>query len=192
MKRQRWILQSIWAAATMTVCLSACGDDVVAPTKAPPIMPLTVGNSWHYESGGVDSVVASVSINGQEYAELLGWTIGVGRSPVRMNELDQLVYWNGEREQVLYDFAAPVRSSWIITWGSGEYTTHFEITLVSKMTRLVTPAGEFENGHRFDVRGVDVLDADRMVVIVPGVGVVFMRGWAWGPRVLLKEFIPAR
>jgi len=95
---------------------------------------------------------------------------------LRSNGKDQVAFWNGAEEQVLFDFGAAVRDSWGIDLVFDDFTIHYTITLISKMTKVMTPAGEFESCYRFDFVSTDVLDGNWTVVICPRVGVVLRIG----------------
>ena len=163
-----------WALGGLT-CIVAAGCENSTVTRHESIFPLSPGTSWHFSPGGGDSILGLVEINGQCYSEFLSSPV-VGPPYLREDEKQQVVFWNGSEDQVLFNFEAAVRDSWQIDLGFEDFTLRYTVTLVSKKTTLTVPAGTFENCYRFDFTSTDVIDGNWIVAVAPNVGVVFQKG----------------
>jgi hypothetical protein len=140
------------------------------------MFPLSPGTSWNFSPGGGDSILGLVKINGQCYSEFVRSPVGLGPPYLRENEKQQVLFWNGAEEQILFDFEAAVRDSWGIDLLYQDFSLHYTVTLVSKRTTVTLPAGTFENCYRFDFTSIDVIDGNWIVVVAPNTGVVFRKG----------------
>jgi hypothetical protein len=105
---------------------------------------------------------------------------------VRMSK-GRLLLWDTVSEQVLLDFGANVRDKWLFRLRYETFDFIYDIELVSKMTQVSTPAGTFKGCYRFDVKAINAIDADGILVVSPYVGVV-MRRTGFGVSYFLQDF----
>jgi len=150
-------------------------EDSPAPRQE-SIFPLSPGSSWHFSPGGGDSILGLVEIDGRCYSEFVRSPVGLGPPYLRENEKQQILFWNGSEEQILFDFGAAVQESWGFELLYEEFSLHYTVTLISKRTTVTLPAGTFENCYRFDLTSVDVIDGNWIVVVASNSGVVFRKG----------------
>jgi len=156
-------------------CLILSCQNTTIP-ESESIFPLSPGSSWQFSPGGRDSILDAVKIDGRCYSQFLTSPVGLGPPFLREHEKDQVFFWNGQREQLLLDFSAAVRDSWGIDLEYETFAIHYTVTLVSKLTKVATRAGEFDHCFGFDFTSTDVIDGNWIVVVAPGTGVVLRKG----------------
>lgn len=127
LKRTGWIGLWLVAAALCTtpgqaqrVSRSRVAAEPVRQAQLASYFPLAVGNSWTYSVEGIGApqsetirVVDSRDIRGVTYYQVEGLVPTAGL--LRIDSRGRLVeYREGQSEQLWYDFAAPLGSSWQI------------------------------------------------------------------------------
>jgi hypothetical protein len=173
-----------FVAAILVQCIAYAGCDD-SPSEPPPgtIFPLEPGTKWTYAFGVTDSVTGVQIVDGKEYAMIYGGPLGVPSGLVRMDG-SRLIYRDGVGEQILLDFGADILATWAFVNRNSNIIYH--VTLKSKRIQVSTPAGEFAHCFRFDFIARNAVDANRILVVYPGVGVVLYTNWLLGQIPLLS------
>lgn len=181
----RAMLIGIACAAVATATIG-CGDDATEPEN-PTIFPLDEGTIWNYGSFE-DSVIAVEKFGGIHYAKHTGISL-LGPRPLfaRMSSGGQFLVFDGEKEKVLFDFAAPVGTTWIWT-GSIDY----QITVKNRdLPNVVVPAGSFDGCYLFTaVTILPSFDSSWEFIVSPGTGVLVKSG-GLGFFFVLEGFVSA-
>ncbi len=153
--------------------------------------PLAVGNTWIYSIDGrlgssqqVIEVLGSKDVRGVTYYDVEG-LVG-GRALLRFDRRGRLVEYIADagRDQLWYDFAAPLGASWTI---DRPELCFAKATIESRSETVKTPAGVFANAVVVDF-GPQANCADAGLdrdVFAPGVGLVERTSITIaGPRVM--------